>query len=398
MSDAINARQPIFDHRQTRVGFELLFRAAADATSSVGSADGQMVAGTVMRAVLGIGLDRLAEGVRVWINCTRDFLVDRGWQVLDPARVVLEVLETVEPDDAVVAACAEARARGYRLALDDFVYSDAWLPLLALCQVVKIDVLGRSAAELAAVVRQLRPFRVTLLAERVETDEVRVTCAKLGFTLFQGYFYRQPETVVQRDLDVGESTAMQLLALLRSDDATTAEIEDALKRDPGLVLKLLQIVNNAATGVSGVESIRHAVSMIGRTSLERWVLLLVMARAARIGSRQREQFTLGLTRARLLELLPGEEAPSQRFLAGLLSMLPTLLLCPVQSVIPPLQLAPPVEQALVAREGPLGALLVASEAYEVGEWDRIDPALLAGMAACYPDALQWAIDQVALTS
>jgi c-di-GMP phosphodiesterase len=397
VTDAILARQPIFDHTQARVGFELLFRGRIDATTSEGSADGAMVAGTVLRAVLGIGLDRLSEGTRVWINCTREFLVSRSWRVLDPSRVMLEVLETVVPDHEVIAACEEANARGYHLALDDFVFGEEWLPLLALAKVVKVDVLDRSDDDLETLVRQLRAFPVVLLAEKVETDDVRLRCARLGFELFQGYFYKHPETVVQRDLQVSDETALQLLSIVRNDDSTAADIEQAVKRDPGLVLKLLQIVNSALVGAAGVESIRHAVSIIGRSSLERWLVLLVMARAAKAGGRQREQFTLSLTRARLLETLSGPDTPSQRFFAGLLSMLPAMLQRAPEETIPALQLAPPVENALLRREGPLGELLSTIELHEAGRWDGIDAAQLEAIGAHYPAALQWALDQVALT-
>jgi c-di-GMP phosphodiesterase len=403
MSDAIVARQPIFDDRQKLVGFELLYRRTPDAVAASGVSAAVMASSTVVQAVLGIGLERLAEGERVWINCTRDLLVDRAWEVLDPALVVLEVLETVEPDADVIAACTEARKRGYQLALDDFVYSDAWVPLLTLCQVVKVDVMGRTPAELTPIVQRLKPFGAKLLAERVESDQMRATCAQLGFTLFQGYFYCQPETVVRRDLSAAETSSLQLLNLVRKDTAPTGEIEAAIKRDPGLTFKLLRIVNSASMGFSGIESIAHALRLIGRTALERWLTLLVMASFARNTPRQREQFKLSLTRARLLELMPGDGDAGQRFLVGMFSMLHVLLQSSMQDVVTKLQLSEGVQRALLHRDGPTGPLLAAVEAYEVGDWARVeqlsggDDRLLTQIAAHYPTALQWAIDQVAST-
>lgn len=403
MSDAIVARQPIFDDRQKLVGFELLYRRTEEATSASGVSPAVMASSTVVQAVLGIGLERLAEGERVWINCTRDLLVDRAWEVLDPQLVVLEVLETVEPDVEVLAACTEARKRGYALALDDFVFSEAWVPLLKLCQIVKVDVMGRTAEELRPIVARLKPFGVRLLAERVETDQMRATCAQLGFTLFQGYFYCQPETVVRRDLSAAEATSLQLLNLVRKESAATSEIEAAIKRDPGLTFKLLRIVNSASMGFSGIESISHALRLIGRTALERWLTLLVMASFSRNSARQREQFKLSLTRARLLELMSADGDRGQRFLVGMFSMLHVLLQCSMQEVVVKLQLSEGVQRALLHRDGAHGALLAAVEAYEVGDWDQVerlgggDDRLLTQIAAHYPTALQWAIDQVAST-
>jgi EAL and modified HD-GYP domain-containing signal transduction protein len=159
-----------------------------------------------VQAVLGIGLDRLTEGERVWINLSRDLIVERAWEVLDPKAVVLEILEHVEPDAEVVSAITDARKRGYQVALDDFEWDEKWVPLLQLAHVVKVDVAGKTRAELELAVKKLAPFNVRLLAERVETDAVRAECAAIGFTLFQGYFYCQPETVVKRSCSTSCAT------------------------------------------------------------------------------------------------------------------------------------------------------------------------------------------------
>ncbi len=403
MSDAIVARQPIFDDRQKLVGFELLYRQSEHATAAQGASSTVMASTTVVQAVLGIGLDRLTEGERVWINLSRDLIVERAWEILDPKAVVLEVLETVEPDADVIAACTDAKKRGYQLALDDFEWHEKWIPLLELASMVKVDVQGKTLDQLKPIVARLKTFNVKLLAERVETDRVRSECASIGFTLFQGYFYCQPETVVKRDLSAAESSALQLLNLVRNEATPTAQVEQGIKRDPAMTFKLLRIVNSAAMGFKGIESIPHALRLLGRTQLERWLTLLVMASFATGGARQRELFKLSLTRARLLELMSDASDRDQRFLVGMFSMLHVLLQAPMKDVIATLQLSDAVSQALLERTGPHGPLLAGLEAYEVGDWDRVeevtgsDDRALVQIAAHYPAALGWAIEQVRTT-
>jgi EAL and modified HD-GYP domain-containing signal transduction protein len=403
MSDAIVARQPIFDDRQKLVGFELLYRHSGDSTSAHGATSTVMASSTVVQAVLGIGLDRLTEGERVWINLSRDLIVERAWELLDPKAVVLEILETVEPDADVIAACADAKKRGYTLALDDFVWDEKWVPLLDLASMVKVDVQGRTVDELKPLVAKLKTFNVKLLAERVETDTVRAACAAIGFTLFQGYFYCQPETVIKRDLSAAEASALQLLNLVRNEKTPTNQVEQGIKRDPAMTFKLLRIVNSAAMGFTGIESIPHALRLLGRTQLERWLTLLVMASFAKGGARQRELFKLSLTRARLLELMSDAGDRDQRFLVGMFSMLHVLLQAPMKDVITSLQLSETVSQALLERTGPHGPLLAGLEAYEVGDWDRVelvtgsDDRALVQIAAHYPAALAWALEQVKTT-
>ena len=404
MSDAIVARQPIFDDRQKLVGFELLYRHAEDATSASGATPTVMASSTVVQAVLGIGLERLTEGERVWINLSRDLIVERTWELLDSSAVVLEILESVEPDAEVIEAITDARKKGYQIALDDFEWDEKWVPLLEIVHMVKVDVQGKTMEELKHIVSKLGMFKVKLLAERVETDAVRSNCAAIGFTLFQGYFYCQPETVVKRDLSAGESSALQLLNLVRNEKTATGQVEQAIKRDPAMTFKLLRIVNSAAMGFTGIESIPHALRLLGRTQLERWLTLLVMASFSSGGARQRELFKLSLTRARLLELMSDKDDRDQRFLVGMFSMLHVLLQSPMKNVIATLQLSESVSQALLERAGPHGALLAGLEAYEVGDWDRVeqvtgnDDRALIQIAAHYPAALGWAIEQVKSTA
>ena len=157
-------------------------------------------------------------------------------------------------------------------------------------------------------------------------------------------------------------------------------------------------------GFTGIESIPHALRLLGRTQLERWLTLLVMASFSSGGARQRELFKLSLTRARLLELMSDKDDRDQRFLVGMFSMLHVLLQSPMKNVIATLQLSESVSQALLERAGPHGALLAGLEAYEVGDWDRVeqvtgnDDRALIQIAAHYPAALGWAIEQVKSTA
>jgi EAL and modified HD-GYP domain-containing signal transduction protein len=400
MSDAIVARQPIFDLSQKLVGFELLYRHSAGATSAAGASSSVMASTTVVQAVLGIGLDRLSEGERVWLNFTREMVLERAWELLDPSQVVIELLETIEPDEQLVEVLAEGRKRGYHFALDDFVWDPKWIPVLQHVQLVKVDVLGRTPAELKPVVKELMPYRVTLLAERVENADVHEMCRKLGFRLFQGFFFCQPQTMTRRDLRADEVNALLLLDLVRDDRTTTPQIEAAIKRDPGLTLKLLRIVNSAAMGFKGIESIPHALRLIGRTALERWLTLLVVASFAQGGATQRELFKLSLTRARLLEQVSQGEDRAARFLVGMFSLLHVMLQAPMRDLVAKLKLSDAVSLALLDRQGPHGTLLAAVEAYETGDWSRVealtgyDETVLVQLASHYPDALAWAIEQM----
>jgi c-di-GMP-related signal transduction protein len=108
---------------------------------------------------------------------------------------VVEILESVEPDDLVMAACQRLKEAGYMIALDDFAVGDKRALPADIADIIKVDVRSTSAEERAAMLKRYGPWRCRMLAERVETREEFMAAKKAGFAYFQGYFYRRPETV-----------------------------------------------------------------------------------------------------------------------------------------------------------------------------------------------------------
>ena len=219
-----------------------------------------MCTDTVIHSFLDIGLDDLTDGQPAYVNCTREFLLDGQVELLPPCKVVIEVLETAGNDPAVVAACTRLRSRGYQLALDDYVDDPSFDALLGTVATVKIDVLHRKAGRS----RDTRGATAAIQGEapgRACGDRPRCTrsACSSGFDLFQGYFYRRPELVTRKEIEVSHAAMMRLLNMLRDGDATDAAIEDGFRSDPTLTYKLLRIVNSAAIGGRGIESIGFAI-------------------------------------------------------------------------------------------------------------------------------------------
>jgi EAL and modified HD-GYP domain-containing signal transduction protein len=107
--------------------------------------------------------------------------------------VVLEILETVSVDARIVRRRRQLQRMGFRLALDDFcAFRDDYDALLPWVDIVKIDILGVEEMSLGGLVERLRPYRARLLAEKVDTRERANLCARLGFDLFQGFFFARP--------------------------------------------------------------------------------------------------------------------------------------------------------------------------------------------------------------
>src|SRR5690606_9286262 len=225
--DLYVARQPIFDLRGETVAYELLYRRTGESPGADGTSRNQMSLDVIIQAFLEIGLTRLTEGKLAFLNFSREMLLNGSYELLDPAAVVVELLEDVEADPWVVAACRRLVERGYCLALDDFAVDGRHEPLLEIAEIVKVDVLGRSVDELRTVAEPLLRRKLRLLAERVETAEMRDTCRRIGFELFQGYFFSRPEVVAKKGVPVELTSLLHLMNLLQTEEVTDHEIEDA---------------------------------------------------------------------------------------------------------------------------------------------------------------------------
>lgn len=401
------ARQPIFDAGNRRVAYELLYRANASANDAGAITHDVMFSDTALHAVVSIGLDRLTGGAIAFINVTREHLITDLYKIFDPSTVVLELLETVDGDEEVVDACTRAVAAGYTLALDDYDGRPSLDALLPLVKVVKLDVLGSTIDVLTQYVHRLRQLNVTILAEKVETGAMRALCQELGCDLFQGYVFSRPETLDGRAITLQQTTMINIMGLLGDSAISDHALDDAFRSHPSLSFALLRIVNSASFGARSIESIGHAIRLIGRDALSRWLLVMLVASVATHSSVASEAVIQAMTRGRFCELLAmrtGSGDPAARFLVGLLSCIDVLLGQPMAGVLARLPVGDDVRDALLHGAGPHAPVLSLVKEYEVGDWDRVDAQLVAAsneraaLAALYAEAAAWATERLSSTA
>lgn len=408
MKDIFVARQPIFDRNQRVVAYELLYRSDARTQVAGDLSDQKMTSSVLVNSVLGMGLGKLTEGQVAFINVSEDMLFDGTVELLDPGRVIVELLETVRPTAEVVARSRELVDAGYSLALDDFEYDQSFHPLIELAEIVKVDVMA-SGHDIDDVVERLGAYDVRLLAEKVESQEEHKRCVELGFELFQGYHYFKPQTVTTRESATQSVSIIRLMNMLRDQTASDRHLEEAFKSDPGLTYKLLRIVNSAAVGGRGIQSIQHALRLLGRDPLYRWLCLLLVSRGRDIGDMRTEIIKAALLRARMCEILGSSlrgvarrEMPSAGalFLVGLFAQIDQLVGTPIPEVLEEIDVTDEVRDALLERRGHAGRILASAEAYAAADWKSAEreirevggnPDILPGV---YLDAVTWASQRV----
>ncbi len=143
LSDAqlLLARQPIFDVNIEVVAYELLFREFDAEQANVTDGD-RATSAVLVNALTNLDLSQLVGEGQAFVNFTANLLeVDLP---LEPERCVIEVLEDVVVTPELIARLEVLKARGHKIALDDFLYYEEAAPLLPLADVIKLDMLALS--------------------------------------------------------------------------------------------------------------------------------------------------------------------------------------------------------------------------------------------------------------
>jgi EAL and modified HD-GYP domain-containing signal transduction protein len=373
-NNAYIARQPIVDAHHHLVAYELLFRHSAYAQSAHVDTDVDAGISVISNTLFNMGTEWLLKGKLAFINMEVSMLMSSFSTLLPPQNVVIEVLETVRVTPEVLERMTELKQAGYRFALDDYHYLPETEPLLPLADYVKLDVLEHAPDELTRLVHAIRKYPVTLVAEKVETPEQFRHCHALGFDLFQGYYFARPENIVTRIINPTHATVLQLMEKVRQE-AEIHELETLFKKDVALTFKLLRYINSAGFGLScEVQSIRHAVSILGMQPLYRWLSLLLVT--AGTGPTAPTLARTAITRGRICELL-GERhfVRSERdnlFIVGVFSLLPALLEISMEQLLDRVVIPESFADALLTQQGIYGPFLALAVAMESGDFARLE--------------------------
>lgn len=409
-------RQPIHGLDGRVQAYELLFRDAAHAVSATVEDADQATTSTILAAFSEFDAHDLLGGLPGFVNLTRAFLTGELPVPFEPDLAVLEVLETVRLDEEVVLGVRALHERGYRIALDDFVYDLAADPLLEIASIVKIDVLGQEWDEVMATVRHCRRPGLELLAERVEDAEMHQRCKDVGFTLFQGYHLGQPQTLSTGSISSDHLLAVQLLARLSREDVAIRDIESIMRSDPGMVLRLMRVANSAANGLTRtVSTITDAVMLIGLKRLRAWMVLITLSESQTRGV----DTSVALTRAHTCEQLarilgdksshrvvPGATRPPRidpetAFTLGLLDGIASTLgigIAAMKGSLPPL--GAELDAALAGTPNSLRTVLDAVRLYEQGKLEELNAlgVRTADVATAYLAALAWSTQASAIVA
>lgn len=393
------ARQPIFDRQERVYGYELLFRSSLE--NRYTALDGDAAACDVADNFLNADAQTLTGGRKAFINCTRHFLVNEYATLLPKDQAVIEILETIEPDAEVLAACQKLKGLGYLIALDDFVYAEKFRPLVELADIIKIDFKLSAPDDRQQAVAKFAPYGSRLLAEKVETRAEFAEACAAGYDYFQGYFFCKPQIIPSPHIPAFKVNYLRILQAVHKPELDREAIVELIEREVSLCYKLLRFVNSSLFGFRReITSTAHALALLGDRELRKWASVAAVLGIA--GDKPNELVVTSLARGRCCELLAansgaaadaGEES---MFLLGILSLMEAMLGRPLSEIVSEIALPDAVRAALLGAPNRPRATLDLVKAFEVGNWREVSErgAHLrqdeSRLSAAYLDAVDWA--------
>lgn len=393
------ARQPIFNADRTVQAYELLYRSsetnAFDSSISGDKATRQLLS----QALVDFGIQTITNDKRAYVNFTEALLMTNLPLLLDKRMFVLEILEDVNLNTAVIKRLKNYRDHGYMLALDDYCGASLEEEVVDLLDIIKIDFMKTTPEIRAQIARDIGNRPVTLLAEKVETEQDFQEAVSLGCRLFQGYYLAKPLVMKKKSVQMAQSSMTRLFHMLTDDAYNVDVLSDSIRIDAHLTYKLLQKMRTTRYYRGKVVStVKDALVRLGMNETRRWITLMLMQDLT--GTAADEQVYTALVRAVFCEKMASEKKnprlSSDAFLTGIFSVLDADE-AEFGELLSMLDVSPQACEALVhKKENELTRYLDTAVIYENHDWDQLlrlySDKQAAKLQKYYVDAIKYAND------
>ncbi|EPJ49564.1 MAG: hypothetical protein OFPI_24640 [Osedax symbiont Rs2] len=391
--EILMARQPIFNNKLETVAYELLYRSSNAQNHAVFDFSGSLATlNVLLNSYTSVYQNKQLKRMPAFLNVTYDLLVNDTLPSLPTNQIVLEILEDIEVDERLLESIRSLLNKGYKIALDDFIYDDKYIPLLEMAQIIKVDVLEMSFEQVSAQVEKLKPYKVTLLAEKIETHAMYQHCKDLGFKLFQGYFLSTPEMVEGSKVKPTQAKLLSIVQALQDPDVSSSDLEKLIIQDPVFTYKLLRIVNSSANNlVREIDSVLEAINILGIAEMKKWALIIAMLSNQGKPEELPRQLLIRGHMCEKVACVSGIEDTSGYMIAGMMSGVNALLDIGLKELLEQIPLTQEIKAAIISGEGIMGKILHNTIHFAHGNWQQMSNDVDSHVYdRAYLESLNWA--------
>jgi EAL and modified HD-GYP domain-containing signal transduction protein len=358
------ARQPIFDRDMNVYGYELLYRMSEQACC-YGSTTYENSTATVLGGLFELGLERIVGNKKAFVNFDYKFLLSDAIELINPKTLVIEVLENVEVDDLLLKRIEELNKKGYKIALDDFSENLQSYPIVPIANIIKYDILITPLDKIEADVKDAIAKNKVVLAEKIETEQEYIKAKKMGFHLFQGYFFSKPQIIGGlRTRKTANTVYQRIMSELHSEEPSYQRLTDIVATDINMAYRVMRASGNE----SNKKTIKGALVKMGLRELERWVNVLMLQELS--DNKPQELIKMSLVRSKFGELIAAHSKFSKRryeiSLMCLFSILDAMLDQTMEIALDGVDVSSDVKEVLIYHKGNLKPIYEMVIGYEQG--------------------------------
>ena len=404
--DVFIGRQPIFNINEEIVAYELLYRSQTENAIQNTDSDTATV-DVLVNYFLSMGIKEVTKGKPGFINFTENLLMNDVLGLINPSKIVIEILEDVPITEQLIQRVKELKELDFRIALDDFVLDQdvsLYDELFEYIDFIKVDFLATPLLERMEIENRVKNNypHIQLLAEKVETRNQYDVAKFAGYTLFQGYFFEQPQVIISTDIPLNTLQYFKIMLLMKEEEPDITQIAESIEKDISLSFKLLKLMNESEGRTkSKVRSIKQAVMLLGLTELRKFIYLLALREGeiSEDSDLYKELLRTSLFRAKVCEKLAKmnrKENFSEYFLVGMFSLIDTLLKRPIESILEKLPFSEEVANTISGERTGMSPYLDFSIALDKMNFSQIDKyaeelnLTKSEITSLYHDANEWA--------
>ncbi len=374
------ARQPILDKQQKIMGYELLYR---DSERSAAYANQRHATAALLVNVLNqAGLQNVVGNALAFVNIDDRFLRHEIVDTIPSKTFVFEITSSSNLDDLTVERVEVLHKKGYRFCLDasDYGHLSEYKKIFPYLSYCKVDTSSFEQEHMGKIVRTLHMHEIEAIASKVETESVFETCKQQKFDAFQGYYFAEPKIIQNKKFDADQASLFKLCNLLQTG-GDTSEIVESFEQSPSLTLQLLRFMNSAAFHFkSPISSIQQVITLLGRNSLNQWLMLLLYSKTlSNKGSFDdplilmvKHRTDLMVSLLKMVKKNCTMQEQSEAYFVGVFSLMDTLLHMPLEDIINEFYVEERVKDALFKQDGILGELYSIVISIEKFETKKID--------------------------
>jgi len=391
------ARQPILDLKLNIYGYELLYRSHH---LIMDENDGDVATLNVINnTFMTIGFEEVIDQGLAFLNFTSDLIKQDVPLVFNKEAIVIEILEDVEPEDSLMKKIIELREKGYVFAVDDYDSNYHYDEFLDFVDIVKVDFKKTNKYEREDITRKLKRRSLTLLAEKIENNDEFLEAKRLGYDLFQGFFFQKPQILKNREIKALNTNHIEAINELSKPEPDYKALTEIIKRDVAMTYKFMKLVNSVAFySRSKIESINDALVRLGFREINKYVFLLMFKHLA-VGSPD-VLINNALIRAKFSEGLAKKSRFRKKcddfFLLGMFSMIDVILSVPKEEALREIPISIELRSALTGLvENEYSEMMELIINHERGNFEALDNYLggldisVETMNNEYFNAIQW---------